>query len=600
MVVPDDSAAGGRAKRAAREYVKFAGEATGTTVGYLQENQFSDENKNFISIGETSLLSKANFGLDISKLGDSGYIIKSDEKGNIYIIGGDIQNGWMGLMCGVYDLLHEFFGYEYYSDGVYSLTKNVTSAEFLEGELDKTVLPSFEYRVRGCGFNAENSVDGELNAYRLRMNSPYTFSFGNLGMHDIFGAIPYSEYGSAHNIWYTDDKKQVCFGRDPDGIADVIVQKILSIVTAAENNNSELKDLEKLFYVGMADSTVWCDCSTCAAYINAHGGYKVSTYINFINKVAGLLKSRNRTDIKPVMLAYHATQDAPVKVNGNGSYSLISADMKLDDNVVVYYCPIEANYYVPFGDDSDGTGRNVAALKNLKGWNVVADKVMYYFYMENFPNYYMNYFDVTGSIRQNFKYAAENGGFSMYNLGQFNESVSSGFSRYKEYLSAKLMWNVNENIDELTDNFFANYYGVAGDIMKGIFNEYRAMLAEKFKSYKNLGSMSIYCPTLNANYFDRAKLKEWLADIDSAYTTVENSYKAGNISETEKSRLIKAIKTESMFLRAIVIEYFGNYADTISGKTLSALKTEWKDDALELKMTMWAEHETLEDHYKKW
>ena len=162
------------------------------------------------------------------------------------------------------------------------------------------------------------------------------------------------------------------------------------------------------------------------------------------------------------------------------------------------------------------------------------------------------------------------------------------------------MWNVNENIDELTDNFFANYYGVAGDIMKGIFNEYRAMLAEKFKSYKNLGSMSIYCPTLNENYFDRAKLKEWLADIDSAYTTVENSYNAGNISETEKSRLIKAIKTESMFLRAIVIEYFGSSAYTISGKTLPALKTEWKDDALELKMTMWAEHETLEDHYKKW
>ena len=38
---------------------------------------------------------------------------------------------------------------------------------------------------------------------------------------------------------------------------------------------------------------------------------------------------------------------------------------------------------------------------------------MYYFYMENFPNYYMSYFDVTGSRRQNFKYAAENGGFSI-------------------------------------------------------------------------------------------------------------------------------------------------------------------------------------------
>ena len=600
MVVPTDSAAGGRAKRAAGEYVKFVREATGTTVEYLSENQFDDKTKNFISIGETSLLSEAKFNLDISKLGDSGYIIKSDENGNLYIIGGNIQNGWMGLMCGVYDLLHEFFGYEYYSDGVYGLTKNVTSAAFFEGELDKTVVPSFEYRLRGYGFNAENSVDGVFNAYRLRMNSLYTFSFKNLGMHDIFGAIPYADYGASHKNWYTSDKKQVCFSRDPDGIAKTVVDKMLPIITAAENENPELKSLNKYFYVGMTDSTVWCDCSTCKTYINSHGGYKVSTYINFMNKVAALLKNRNRTDIRPVMLAYHATQDAPVKENADGSLSLVSADMKLDELVTVYYCPIEANYYVPFGDDSDGTGRNVAALKNLKGWSVAADKVMYYFYMENFPNYYMNYFDVTGSIQQNFKYAAENGGFFMYNLGQFNESVSSGFSRYKEYLSAKLMWNADENVDELTNNFFANYYGVAGDIIKGIFNEYPAMLAEKFKSYKNIGNMSIYCPSLNANYFDKAKLKKWHGDVNSAYAAVENAYAAGTITETEKLRLNKAIKTESMFLRAIVIEYFGNYADEISGKTLYALKSEWKADANELGMTRWSEHETIEKHCAEW
>ena len=162
------------------------------------------------------------------------------------------------------------------------------------------------------------------------------------------------------------------------------------------------------------------------------------------------------------------------------------------------------------------------------------------------------------------------------------------------------MWNVNENIDELTNNFFANYYGVAGDIMKGIFNEYRAMLAEKFKSYKDIGSMSIYCPSLNANYFDKAKLKKWHGDVNSAYAAVENAYAAGTITETEKLRLNKAIKTESMFLRAIVIEYFGNYADEISGKTLYALKSDWKADANELKMTMWSEHETIEKHCAKW
>lgn len=99
MIVPNSDVSGsGRAVRAANEYAKFASEATGASVGWLREKAFTDGSKNIISIGETARLSEANFGLDISELGDSGYIVKSDENGNIYIIGGSVENGWMGLL----------------------------------------------------------------------------------------------------------------------------------------------------------------------------------------------------------------------------------------------------------------------------------------------------------------------------------------------------------------------------------------------------------------------------------------------------------------------------------------------------------------------
>lgn len=341
----------------------------------------------------------------------------------------------------------------------------------------------------------------------------------------------------------------------------------------------------------------------------------MSTYIYFMNKVAAKIKSASRNDIKPVMLAYHATQDAPVKENADGSLSLVSADMKLDELVTVYYCPIEANYYVPFdyGGDAarnDGTPsvkeRNALALKNLRGWGMVAENVMYYFYMEHFPWHYMEFYDIFGSIQDNFRFAAENGGISMYNLGQFNESVSSGFSRLKEYVNAKLMWNVNENVDKLIDGFFKNYFGVASKQMRSIFDGQRAMIAEKFKTHPEYGDMSIYSKgKMSADLFDKEKYVQWIKAFDSAYTIVKEALKCGTITKIEAERLENAIKLESMSFRAVYIEYFTDNEDTTQsdfGYTAADMKSNWKTDAnnLNLKMTMWSEHETIEEHCAEW
>lgn len=628
MIIPDSTVTGaGQAARAANEYVKFANEslaASDVEVSWLRESAFNSD-KRYISLGLTDKYKSANLGItdkQIAALGDSGYIIKSDRNGNVYIVVGTEDNGWMGYLAAVYGLLNEFFGYEYYADGVYSLNKNVTAAKFITGDLDKTVIPSFAYRQRSLGFDTAASTDKEFNGYRLLFNRPNVYGFNGGDMHDIMAAIPYSEYGAAHPEWYQDnynaDGGQPCFTRDPDGIARVIVEKMIPIVSAAEEKNSSLKNLTKYFYVGMYDSQKWCECSSCTAYINAHGGYKSSTYIYFMNKVAALLKSANRADISPVMLAYHATQNAPVKENSDGTVTLISSDMKLDEIVTVYYCPIEANYYVPFDYDGNAARENVPsvkernslALKNLKGWGVVSQKVMYYFYMEHFPFHYMEFFDIFGSMQTNYRYAAQNGGFAMYNLSQYNESVATGFARLKEYVSAKLMYNVNANVDELIDNFFVNYFGVASEQMQAIFNEQRAMFAEKFASHPEYGDMSQYSVReMSADLFDKAKIIKWIKDFDSAYNAVNAAYAANAITETEKNRIEKAIKLESMSFRAVYIQYFtdgkngkifNRSSDTTSddfGYTSSEMVAAWKADAKQLGMTLWGEHETLEKHY---
>ena len=530
----------------------------------------------------------------------------------------------MGYLNAAYDLLHEFFGYEYYADGVYSLNRNVSSAKFYEGDLDRTVIPSFAYRLRVYGYDTAHQVDGsEFHGYRLRLNSADVFAFVNPDdtsvtndMHDILYAIPYSVYGSTHSNWYADgytggiENKQVCFTRDADGIATVVVNKMLERITEVESADESLKTRVKYFYVGMADSRYWCSCSSCSSYISSHGGFKSSTYVYFMNKVAAKLRASGRTDIKPVMLAYHESQNAPVKENSDGTYSLVSADMKLDDLVTVFYCPIEANYYVPF--DYNGTAarsdapsvkdRNSLALKDLRGWNLSASNVMYYFYMEHFPDDYMTFFDIFGSIQQNFRLAAQNNGLLMYNLGQYNEPVATGFARLKEYVNSKLMYNVDENLDELINGFFENYFGVANATMRKIFDEQRAMFAEKFNgNCPEYGDMSQYLK-VNKNWFDRAKYVGWIKLIDEAYSAVTDAKNAGQITEQEAARITRAVKLESMSLRAVYIEYFsGLRTSTELGYSRSTMINNWKSDASELGMTLWAEHETLTTHYStKW
>ena len=209
-----------------------------------------------------------------------------------------------------------------------------------------------------------------------------------------------------------------------------------------------------------------------------------------------------------------------------------------------------------------------------------------------------------GSIQENFRVAAENGGTAMYNLGQFNESASTGFARLKEYVNAKLMWNVNENVDELIDGFFANYFGVASVQMRAIFDGQRAMIAEKFKTHPEYGDMSQYAKKqMSSDLFDKEKYVQWIKDFDSAYETVASAYNAGTITQAGKDRLNKAIKLESMSFRAVYIEYFTKDGDTTQndfGYTAADMKSSWKSDAAELGMTMWAEHETIADHCKNW
>ena len=389
IVVPDKSANEdnyGAATRAASELKTFFKEATGADLGnYVQDTGTLQSDMKFISIGFTNSLNSNVEGVDYDALGISGYSIKTIN-GNVFISG---QSA--GLMNGVYELLRTYFNYEYYTDGFYKID-DLSGEEVFVQPINEEFVPSFEYRLPAYGF--ENSATGgfasdPMVSWRMQYNMLSVKGVGGVQWHNFFAAIPVSEYKNAHPNWFSPDGTQLCLTRDKNALAAEMAKKVQEILEKEPSANFVM--------IGQQDNDDWCTCSSCKKVIAQYGGYNSATYILFMNAVSDCLQpyleQSGRVSVKLGMFAYHKTQNAPVSVT-NGKTVLLDG-MKLNANVCVVYAPIEANYYVSFNDE-----KNASVKKNIEGWSLAADNVLYWTYMENF-GYYQLIFDNFGSLQEN-------------------------------------------------------------------------------------------------------------------------------------------------------------------------------------------------------
>ena len=583
IVVPDKSESVdnyGAATRAASELKTFFREATGADLGdYVQDTGNLKSDIKYISIGFTNTLNNNVEGVDYDALGISGYSIKT-VNGNVFISG---QGA--GLMNGVYEFLRAHFNYEYYTDGFHKID-DCSNEEVVLQTINEEYKPSFEYRLPSYGF--EISATGgyatdKMVGYRMQYNNLSIKGVGGVQWHNFFAAIPKSEYGSQHPDWFSPDGTQLCLTRDKDGLAAEMANKVKSMLDANPSATFVM--------IGQQDNDDWCNCSACQNVISQYGGYNSATYILFMNAVSDKLQSylneSGRTDVKLGMFAYHKTQDAPVTTVG-GEVTLIGG-MKLNSNVCVVYAPIEANYYVSFND-----AVNASVKKNIEGWSLVADNVLYWTYMENF-GYYQLIFDNFGSMQENLQLLHKHKGWWIYNLAQYNNGNSTGFSRLKAYLNSKLMWNVNADVAALTDDFFGNYFGVASSYMRKYFDEYRVMTKYIYENEdKTIGKLSINGHVPSGKDFWYSKLTAWLGYIDNALAEAD---KLAGVNDEECVRVRNAVTLESLFVRYALITY---YSGKFQSDKLLTMKQTWKADAAKLGVTMCGEHKTLETLYTEW
>jgi len=554
---------------ATSELVHFFKQATGVTLKVISDRGLKyDENSHYLSIGETSLLSKANVTIDKNKLGENGFRIVTKGE-SVFMIGG----GRFGHLYSVYEFLKWQFNYEQYAVDEYSLEENVKDKKLIHFETID--IPDFQWRL---GNNGEY-WNGGIFASRMRMQTvdDIWIQLGGLPWHNFKATIPPSVHKASHPDWFSPDGLQLCLSRDVEGLSNEVLNQLKRYIEA----NPHLSNVT----FTQEDIDVWCSCPSCRALKKQYGVNSASN-IRFINVVAKKLKSWLREthperQITLVIFAYHQVEAAPAIYNANtDKYIPIDESVVLEDNVAVMYAPIFANHYQDFYDEN-----NNRVDKTMKMWQALTDKIYLWCYSTYFVNYLMP-FDSFNAMQNKYIYAYENNVTYLFDQQQYNQQVGTDWFKLKEYLSSKMSWNVYQDMNILIDNFFNHYFKDAGSIIKEYFNQYRthwAYLSEEYGVNGTIGESISY-----PQYWPYNTLNNWLSIIEKAKNSLKDvKEKDANLYQVLLDRLV----LETISLRHLLINL---YKDNYSEKEYIELYTSFKKDCERLGVSNYNEWNALQ------
>ena len=548
---------------AADELQYFFQDATGVKLPIERDNGNAayDSSAKYLSIGETKLRAECGVSFDYQTLGANGY--KIDTYGQSVIMSG---NGKQGTLYAMYEFLHQAFDWEAYGPDCVVYEKNVKELALSDYEIID--VPDIPWRQVTAGLTGD-----EVYTRRLRFNQPEEImAYPGGWCHNTFHAIRPQTYLAEHPEWYARDKRgniigdimntdwagQICYTCDDPELYNVALTSLIQWL-------EDSPDVENVMF-SQQDTNDWCECENCTAEYKTYGTHAAAV-IKFVNKLRRMLDpwcEQTGRNVVVSFFAYLKTEDAPVK-KVDGEWVPIDESVICDEGVGVMFAPIGADYSKSLVDPS-----NSAEYENMMKWPVLCDKMYLWTYQTDFADYLVPY-NSYNSMQEIYKLARRTNTFWLLDQQQSYQYNCTGFTVLKYYLSAKLAWDVNADVNELIDNFFEGYFGVAAEPMRKLFDELRARFSY-IENDLNI-AMYIYVDLKNKNFWPEGLLVQWLGYIDDAYAAIEPlKEKDENTYYLIKDRLL----LEGISYRFLLIHLYG--ATYYDATTLLQEKLQWKAD----------------------
>lgn len=577
IVIPAED--NGKALTSANEIVYFIREASGVTIPIIEDTGLTHTaDGRYISIGATALSQGLDVVLDYEEMGDSGYKLLTKDK-SVYLLGAG-QYGY-GLIYAAYDFLKYCIGYEFYTMDTIVYDKNVTDIPLYDFNIYE--VPDFDWRVATYMPAGTDTV--AANRYRAHRRND-----GSFMVQAPSGSISHtleSMFDSKTDpaAWFGDDGYQMCFsahgyGADFEAFTDAAAERAVKLIAANPQAS--------IFNLGQTDKNVWCDCETCSAEKNKYGTDS-AVLIKWANKVAEktetiLDRDYNGRQFMLSIFAYQKTIDAPVKEE-NGQYVPIDDSVKLRDNLAILLAIHNGKYTKSLSDPT-----NANAYANGLKWGALTKNVYTWIYSTNFDDY-LAPFNSFNAMQGNYNAAKQFNSVWIHDQAQYDQPSPTGFSVLKLYLNSELQWQINQNMGELTDKFFANYFGPAAPAMRKYYEELRTHMDYLESSGNSAYSNAIYFVGItDSSLWPAPVLEKWLGYIEEAYAAIEQlKMTDGNLYET----LEKHIRQESISIRYLDIAIYKRVGNL-------ELKNKFRDDCTELNITERDENNRISVLYKDW
>ncbi len=374
-----------------------------------------------ISEGEISDSNKFLIRIESAKGQSHKIEIKADGK-NLLIRGGSDQ----ATLYAVYEFLERYLNCKWYAPEA----EEIPSSEMISvsGNLNYTYSPEIETRTVHSrlfyddpDFAARHKVTTESFPYYVPIARVHTF-------HRF---VPEEIFYQDHPEYFAlrGGKRlptQLCL-TNPD---------VMRIVTDSVAAFFEQFPDSKVISVSQNDNQQFCEDENCKRIDDMEGG-PTGTMIHFVNQIANQF---------------------PDKVISTLAYQYTRKPSKTPPakNVMITLCSIECDRSGPIEEKC----QEFAA--DLKGWNKISDRIRIWDYTTQFTNFLAPFPNIH-TLQPNIKFFRDHS--AKWVFEQHSNNPSELFE-LRSYVTAKLLWEPDRNIDELITEFTDGYYGAAGRFVK--------------------------------------------------------------------------------------------------------------------------------------
>ena len=262
--------------------------------------------------------------------------------------------------------------------------------------------------------------------------------------------------------------------------------------------------------------------------------------------------------------------------------------LECNEHVGVFYAPIDATYEEDFYHNE-----NKFPKETFEKWGLLSDRLYCWIYDTNFTRYIVPY-NSYEAIPDTLRFLKDAGGAFLFNQGDRENGIYTGFGTLRTYLTYTLSHEVNLDAGVLTNKFFENYFREGAPAMRKFYNMLVAHMEQLQIEYPSIFYTQRRTNSEEPKYWPHQTLQNWLKLCDEALNAVKK-YQSSDPALYESLR--KHIIAETIFPRYIICEYYMGY---YTPSQVQEWRSSFMADCKLIDYTNHAENIPIKPIFEKW